>query len=328
MKVILSKRNDAVSFYEDDLFSVYHYPAKYRNGLQPGDFFVYYQGHQYDKEQRYYFGTGNIGSIWYDREDYCANLICFRKFSNTVPIALPEGGYVEQIGFEEVRQNPNPPWQSAIRPVSQPAYEYILNYAGLLVEPKLELSVEQLSENIKKATRRYFIDRTNLSLLDIERNAHHLAEMLCSCVSEPTADSQEVQPQDLVTYCENMHISYSYKPLLILALLDYGDYNGAITLEQAATYFLRYYNTRRLWGRIVETKPCIYREQGLSIEASMVNLQANPVKALMGSGFFEFDKKTKVFKLNNQLWQKLSASDIVKIRKACTDRLNRYYGED
>ena len=328
MKVVLSRRNDAPSLYEDDMFSVYHYPAKYRNHLKPNDVFVYYHGHKSDKEQRYYFGTGSIGSIRFDNEDYCANLMCFRKFASTVPIVLPEGGYVEQLDYEEVRQSCNPPWQSAIRPISQLAYDYIINHAGLLTVPEFNQSIEQLSENIKKATRGYFLQHTNLSLLDIERNAHRLADLLCASVTEPPVNVSEPEPQDLVTYCEGMRISYSYKPLLILALLEYGDSDGSISLERAASYFLHYYHTRRLMGRLAEIKPCIYLNTNVDVEASITNLQTNPVKALMGSGFFEFDKKTKVFSIHAQLWNKLTASDTVRIRKACIEKLNRYYGEN
>lgn len=327
MRVIISRRNDIEPIYEDDVFSVYHYPAKYRKQLHLGDSFICCQGNQRDKDKRCYFGTGCIGNIRYAGDEYCANLICYRQFSNMVPIGLSDGGYVEQLGFEEVRQSPNPPWQLAIRPISQPAYDYILNHAGILTEPKVEQSIEQLSANMKKATRGYFLNHTNLSLLDIERNAHRLAEQLCSYVADPCETNADDQPQNLISYCESMRITYSYKPLLILALLDWGAPDGAIAIDQAAAYLLAYYDSRRCSGRLVEIKPCIWLDKNVSTEDSIANLQANPVRALLGSGFFEFDKKTKVFKLKETLWGKMSASDVAKIRRACTEKLKRYYGE-
>lgn len=64
MPVILSQKVDSESSYADELFSLYHYPARYKNQLHEGDTFVYYQGNRYDKSRRYYFGTGTVGKIF------------------------------------------------------------------------------------------------------------------------------------------------------------------------------------------------------------------------------------------------------------------------
>jgi hypothetical protein len=68
MIIILSRKIDTDSSYTgDEVFRVYHYPARYKNQIHTGDTFVYYQGKRYDKSQRYYFGTGRIGKI--EQED-------------------------------------------------------------------------------------------------------------------------------------------------------------------------------------------------------------------------------------------------------------------
>ena len=63
MYIILSQRKDIEMSYSDALYSVYHYPAKYKNQIHEGDVFVYYQGDRTNKEHRVYFGTGTIGNI-------------------------------------------------------------------------------------------------------------------------------------------------------------------------------------------------------------------------------------------------------------------------
>lgn len=127
MLVILSQKVDSESSYTDELFNSYHYPARYKNQLHKGDVFIYYQGNRYDKSQRYYFGVGSVGEIQTtDGENYYAKLLDCQQFERKVPIYLPDGGYIEQLGFETVRKSLNPPWQSSIRPLSQEAYDYIL----------------------------------------------------------------------------------------------------------------------------------------------------------------------------------------------------------
>ena len=129
MKIILSQRIDFSSDYDDIPFSVYHFPKRYRNQIHPGDRFIYYQGDRHQKKHRYYFGCGVIGSIEaaesYDH--FYAQILEGTKFSNTVPINLPSGlGFLESLGYEQVRNRPNPPWQSSIRKVSDEAFSEIL----------------------------------------------------------------------------------------------------------------------------------------------------------------------------------------------------------
>ena len=110
MYVILSQRIDFDSSYADELFNSYHYPSKYKNQLHKGDIFIYYQGNRYDKSQRYYFGVGTVGEIiTSDGENYYAKLIDCQQFEKKVPIYLPDGGYIEQLGYETVRKSLNRP---------------------------------------------------------------------------------------------------------------------------------------------------------------------------------------------------------------------------
>lgn len=134
MYVVLSQKIDTESPYDDILFSIYHYPAKYRNQLHPGDIFIYYQGNRYNQKHRYYFGTGVIGQIVAtDDNNYFASLIQCKRFEKSVPIYLLGGGYIEQLNYESIRKKENPPWQSSIRPLSEEAYKYIIAHAGALI---------------------------------------------------------------------------------------------------------------------------------------------------------------------------------------------------
>ena len=129
MIIILSQKIDSESSYSDDVFKIYHYPSRYRNQIHVGDTFVYYQGNRYKKEERYYFGTGTIESIYKGEDnDYYAVLTNCKKFDNNVSIYLADGGYIEQLDYQTVRKSINPPWQSSIRPLSEKAFRHILSH--------------------------------------------------------------------------------------------------------------------------------------------------------------------------------------------------------
>ena len=173
MYIILSQKIDTLSDYSgDEIFKVYHYPARYKNQINKGDIFVYYQGNRYVKSQRYYFGTGVIGAIHQtDDENYYAELVDVIRFEKKIPIYLPQGGYIEQLGYETVRKSVNPPWQTSIRPLSVAAYEYILCDSGV------KSVVEIYNEKLKNAFYDYYTCNDKKAVLRISEYAKQLANI-------------------------------------------------------------------------------------------------------------------------------------------------------
>ena len=168
MLIILSQKIDTASSYADDVFSTYHYPARYKRQIHEGDTFVYYQGNRFVKEQRYYFGTGTVGEITTpDGENYYATLKNVQRFATKVPIYLPDGEYVEQLGYDTVRNSP--PWQSSVRPLSQEAFDYIISASGIQQLQEKIPSVEELNEILKAAIRSYFLDSNKDAIITINK---------------------------------------------------------------------------------------------------------------------------------------------------------------
>ena len=169
MLIILSQKVDSDSEYEDELFRSYHYPARYRYQLHNGDTFIYYQGNRYSRSQRYYFGVGQIGEILStDGENYYAKLIDCQRFENKVPIYLPDGGYIEQLGYDTVRKSVTPPWQSSVRPLSKQAFDYILNAAGVQYSAEPMESIDTLKAKLKDAVREFFVEKDDTAVLRIK----------------------------------------------------------------------------------------------------------------------------------------------------------------
>jgi hypothetical protein len=332
MLVILSQKVDTASSYSDELFNSYHYPAKYRNQLHEGDIFIYYQGNRHDKSHRYYFGIGTVGEILTtDGENYYAKLLNCQQFEKKVPIYLPDGGYIEQLGYETVRNSINPPWQSSIRPLSQKAFDYILNAAGIQnVPPKAE-SIDMLTEKLRNAVRDYFVEKNAAAIHHIESiaaaigratNISEKESQLPYAPSETASDKRYM----LLEYCRTMKMSYSYKPVLILALLHTGK-NGTVAIEKAAQYFYDFYEERRRQGLPAEKKRCIYLRDDVTQKQIMANLVSNPVKALCESGFFFFNEQSQVLSMSPEIWSILDRGSKAMLTRICRQRLKEYYAD-
>lgn len=340
MLVILSQKVDSESAYSDELFNSYHYPAKYKNQLHKGDIFIYYQGNRYDKSQRYYFGVGTVGEILTtDGENYYAKLLDCQQFEKKVPIYLPDGGYIEQLGYSTVRNSINPPWQSSIRPLSQEAFDYILNAAGIQTAPNTTAaaSVDDLKEKLKRSIRDFFVENDTSAIHRIESISAVIGRAVSVDGDQSATDAENTQYQPAETaqdklngileYCKTMKMSYSYKPVLILALLHVGNKNGTITIDKAVQYFRDFYNDRRANGLQAEKKKCIYQRVDITDQQIAGNIIANPVRALVESGFFFYNEETDVFSVTPEAWNVIDRKSKAAITRICNQRLKDYFSD-
>lgn len=126
----------------------------------------------------------------------------------------------------------------------------------------------------------------------------------------------------LVEYCYKMNMSYSYKPVLIMALLEYG---GKIHISDAVDYFVQYYARRLSLGLIAERTNSIYSNLNCSLEQIANNIKNNPVKALLNSDYFEYDKKQELLSIKGHILESLTPLEKQRIMDACLSRLDEYY---
>lgn len=127
----------------------------------------------------------------------------------------------------------------------------------------------------------------------------------------------------ILDYCKKMSMSYSYKPVLILALISNG---GRVTLDEAATFFLQFYSLRLEQGQIAEKSNSIYSNLNCTFEQVKQNIKSNPVKALTSSSdYFVFDAKRETLSIEQSLWSTASSNMLSALSNICYERLERYY---
>ncbi|MDL2287388.1 hypothetical protein LJB90_02340 [Eubacteriales bacterium OttesenSCG-928-G02] len=135
---------------------------------------MYYQGDRFSRENRYYYGMGNVGKIYQtSNDDYYAELIDCYSFKNVVPI-YADTGYVESIDYQTVRKSQNPPWQSSVRPLSEAAMKYIIKKAGTLIPESNGCLQIKLENQLKNSIKQYYRagDITALNDIILEATQH------------------------------------------------------------------------------------------------------------------------------------------------------------
>ena len=128
--------------------------------------------------------------------------------------------------------------------------------------------------------------------------------------------------EQLVEYCHKTNMSYSYKPVLIMALVQH---DGVITIQDAAHEFIQYYRNRLSFGLIAERSNSIYSNLNCTIEQITSNIKTNPVKALLNRDFFVYDKQHELLSFVPNIRAGLTIEYKQKIIHACLLRLDDYY---
>ena len=131
----------------------------------------------------------------------------------------------------------------------------------------------------------------------------------------------------LVDYCENMRLSYSYKVVLLLALLENVESDGKMDISRAVTFFRKFYRERSKKGFPSELKTGIYSDQSISDSRILGSITKNPLYALLLSNFFEYDSNTGRFGFKADVWSGITENGRARMKEAANARLARYFQE-
>jgi hypothetical protein len=135
-------------------------------------------------------------------------------------------------------------------------------------------------------------------------------------------NKRELSADGFAAYCREMLMTYSYKPLLILALIQNG---GAADVPTLARYFRKFYRARKVAGQPVERGGCVFSNDTATDAALERNIVVNPVNALMNSGLFSYDGESRVFSIRAEIYDNLTLAQVDAIERICAQRLRHYF---
>ena len=122
-----------------------------------------------------------------------------------------------------------------------------------------------------------------------------------------------------------MDMSYSYKPVLIKAILLCADDKGRVKLEDIVRYLRSYYEGRRLLGQKVEKANSIFAKGGYTDKEAERNILANPFKRFEDMNMMHHTKTLGIVQVDETVWKALSTEEKMEIERICNEKLKDYY---
>jgi hypothetical protein len=122
-----------------------------------------------------------------------------------------------------------------------------------------------------------------------------------------------------------MDMTYSYKPVLIKAVLKHADEKGKININDIITYFRNFYESRRSNGLVVEKANSIFAKGGYTDKEAQRNILSNPFKRLEDMQILRHTKTLGIIEIEPTVWKLLTSNEKKDIEQICNDKLEAYY---
>jgi superfamily II DNA or RNA helicase len=128
------------------------------------------------------------------------------------------------------------------------------------------------------------------------------------------------------TFVEEMDMSASYKPVLLLCFLDAASARGRARMSEVVSRFTAFYAARAEAGLPVESpkaRMSRYAELATAdVHALVVSL---PLRKFQQRRYLDYSRDVAHVEFNRDLWKQLSDADLAHIRQLCLDATERYY---
>ncbi|MBQ7486756.1 MAG: DEAD/DEAH box helicase family protein [Clostridia bacterium] len=124
---------------------------------------------------------------------------------------------------------------------------------------------------------------------------------------------------------ETMNMSYSYKPVFMLAFLRNAGDSGSASLDDVVRDFAAYYEKRAKDGLPAEKRPCIFTRGGYTDREVRNLILTMPFKRFELMNVMHHAKQLGIISLNHALARQLTETDYAHIRTCCEEALTRYF---
>ena len=219
-------------------------------------------------------------------------------------------------------------------PVSATDYEAVdvFNWqdeaAGMLSKMEFIRRVDVQSETIERYIREGKIIPDMIVPMSEHKRLNYFKEETLIAVAEEfgwTLISDDNRKDLFMDMVRQMEMSYSYKPVLLKAILANSDNNGRVKVEDIVAYFKSYYEDRKSHGLIVEKPNSIYAKGGYSDNDVRRNILSNPFKRFEDMQMMRHTKTLGIIEVEPTVWKHLTDEEKLEIEKICDEKLREYY---
>ena len=124
---------------------------------------------------------------------------------------------------------------------------------------------------------------------------------------------------------DQMEMSYSYKPVLIKALLHCIDDNGECSLPDLVTRFMDFYQNRITEGKLAEKDDSCFSKSDCSYEDAEKVILKYPFGRFADIGALNYDKDSQTVSIDSSIWNTLSNSEKQSIEHRCEEKIKEYF---
>jgi len=127
-------------------------------------------------------------------------------------------------------------------------------------------------------------------------------------------------------FLEESDMTMSYKPVLLLALLDSVGEDGKAKLSEVVHRFRHFYQERRAAGLAVE-RPGSRRHSVDELDEVAVQrlMLEKPFEKFERRRFLGYDRDLAYLRFDSRLWRQLGEDDLQRIRAICEQSIRSYY---
>ena len=219
-------------------------------------------------------------------------------------------------------------------PVSVTDYEAVdvFNWqdeaAGMLSQMEFIRRVDVQSETVERYIREGKITPDMIVPMSEHKKLKYFKEETLEAAAEEygwTIINDDNRKELFMDMIRQMDMSYSYKPVLIKAILEYADKNGRVKLDEIVSYFRSFYEDRRAKGLIPEKVKSIFAKGGYTDKDAQRNILSNPFKRFEDMQMLRHTKTLGIIEVEPTVWKHLTDEEKDEIRQICEDKLEGYY---
>lgn len=128
-------------------------------------------------------------------------------------------------------------------------------------------------------------------------------------------------------FVEDMDMSASYKPVLMLSFLDAANNQGRARMADVVAKFRTFYENRARAGLTLERETMRMAKVTDMSDGDVQNVIISmPLRKFVQHRYLEYMRDLAFLQLNRDLWRKLTDEDLAKTRDLCRQGIERYYG--
>lgn len=141
-----------------------------------------------------------------------------------------------------------------------------------------------------------------------------------------TPVTKENIKQKFLEFAHNMDMRYSYKPVLLLGLLELADEKGQVKVSDLVNFFKTFYSQRLSEGKIVE-KPesSMARVDELTDSDIQSIMLKNPFEKFEKRKFVKYMRDVSTLRFDTALWKRLTPEDKNQLKQRAQEALTEYY---